>query len=259
MPQWRKLWTKTTESLDLNDMPDDFHRLLWLMLPLIVCREGRGIDNPAWIKAKAMPLRMDVRPEQVEAAMAWYAGRGMLKRYEVDGRPFFALGNWHKYQGNTEREAGSDYPGPDEGQVATNSRPTQDLLTTSVRSDADADADTETTKGADAPTSYNDWLKAIRSPKSVGETNGIGVLVQMGQSLYPNFPKDKHVYGRVAGLTKKAGSQSKLAQVFWDNASKPLAAPLDYLTKVVDGAGGRGAPAEPVARKMKTVTAGGGA
>lgn len=34
MPQWRKLHTKSLDSLDINDMPDDFCRVLWLMLPL---------------------------------------------------------------------------------------------------------------------------------------------------------------------------------------------------------------------------------
>ena len=153
MPQWRKLWVKSTESLDLNDMPDDFHRLLWLMLPLIACREGRGMDNPSWIKAKAMPVRQDVRPEQVEQAMCWFAERRMLTRYEVGGRFYFQIHNWHRYQGKTDKEAATDYPERPscEGDatldmpVQTNSGPTPDLLQTNSTSDADADADAEDT------------------------------------------------------------------------------------------------------------------
>ena len=34
MPRYRKLHTKTLESLDINDMPDDFCRLFWTLLPL---------------------------------------------------------------------------------------------------------------------------------------------------------------------------------------------------------------------------------
>ena len=157
MPQWRKLWTKTTESLDINDMPDDFHRLLWVMLPLITCREGRGLDNPAWIKAKAMPLRADITFADVARAMNWYAQHGMIARYEVGARQYFAICNWHKYQGETAREAVSDYPDPPDDYCETSSRTTHDLLTTSVCSDADADADAEEmhmqNNGADAPAS----------------------------------------------------------------------------------------------------------
>lgn len=128
MPQWRKLWTKTTESLDINDMPDDFHRYLWLMLPLITCREGRGIDNPDWIKAKALPLRSDVSSNHVAKAMDWYCKHGMLVRYEADGRRYFAIQNWGKYQGDTTREAPSNYPEPPTEQLTTNSRPTPELV-----------------------------------------------------------------------------------------------------------------------------------
>ena len=162
MPLWRKAWIKTTESLDINDMPDDFHRLLWLMLPLICCREGRGMDNPAWIKAKAMPLRMDVGPKQVETAVSWYAVRQMLTRYEVNGRRYFQLHNWHKYQGATDREAASDYPAPPSCEadassitpVATSSRPTPDLLTNNASTDVDVDVDVEEKKLASASADY---------------------------------------------------------------------------------------------------------
>ena len=109
MPQWRKFWVKSTESMDINDMPDDTTRLLWVMLPLGLDSEGRGVDNPAWVKAKIMPLRMDVTLEMVETAMSWYADRGMITRYDVSGRKYFVVGSWHDYQ-STSKEAPSQYP-----------------------------------------------------------------------------------------------------------------------------------------------------
>lgn len=42
MPKYRKLWIKTVESHDINEMPDDFTRLLWVLLPLGLDSEGRG-------------------------------------------------------------------------------------------------------------------------------------------------------------------------------------------------------------------------
>ena len=119
MPLYRKLVLKTTESLTVNEMPDDFHRFLWLMLPLIVCRNGRGLDNSAWVKAKALPLRMDVTPDDVQRAMDWYAEHGIITRYIVNGYGYFFITNWVKYQGNTEKEAESIYPDPADGQVLT--------------------------------------------------------------------------------------------------------------------------------------------
>ena len=149
MPTWRKLHTKATESLDINDMPDDFHRLLWVMLPLGLDREGRGMDNPAWVKAKIMPLRTDVTPEMVEVALTWYAEHGMIERYQVAGRPYFWVPTFAQYQGNTQREAESEYPAPpDQGE--SRARLTHDQLVTKSSSDADADADADAEAEAEA-------------------------------------------------------------------------------------------------------------
>ena len=83
------------------------------------------------------------------------------------------------------------------------------------------------------PSSFDDWLRAIADPKSLEEVNNVAVLVRMGQHLYTNFPADGSIYPRVGKLARVAGSASKLARILWDNASKPLAIPLDYLTAVV--------------------------
>ena len=144
MPQYRKLYLKTTESLDINEMPDDFTRLLWLLLPLITCREGRGMDNPAWVKSKAMPLREDVTQEEVEKALHWYARRGMIVQYKVGGRKYFEIVNWARYQGDTQREAESNYPGQDQADSDIDSRPTPDKLLTNSCSDTNTNTDTDT-------------------------------------------------------------------------------------------------------------------
>lgn len=139
MPKYRKFYTKTVESLDINDMPDDFTRLLWVMLPLGLCAEGRGVDNPSWVKSKIFPLRLDVTFEMIEDALAWYTERGMVQRYEVEGRHYFCIPTWHRYQGNTERESETNYPPPPDEPVPESGQ-THDKLTTSSRSDAQVDA-----------------------------------------------------------------------------------------------------------------------
>jgi len=137
MPRYRKLYTKTLESLDVNDMPDDFTRLFWVLLPLILCREGRGLNNAAWLRAKLFPLREDISQEQVGQAFAWCVERGMIVSYEVEGRAYFYLPSFHTYQGNTLKEAESDYPAPPDS-VQTNSEPTPELVKSKSGTDADA-------------------------------------------------------------------------------------------------------------------------
>lgn len=161
MPQWRKLHVKAVESRDINDMPDDFTRLLWLLMPLGVDREGRGIDDSSWVRSKMMPMRRDVTFEMIEAALAWFSERGMISRYEVDGARYFCIPTFAEYQGKTDREAASKIPAPvlrktkkGLALVTNNSRPTQELVTSKSGLDAEVDAEVEERKknnGAEVP------------------------------------------------------------------------------------------------------------
>ena len=112
MPKYRKLPVTVIDSLDVAEMPDDFTRLTWLLLPLVVCREGRAFDLPQWLMSKLYPARTDVDADMVAAALDWFAGRDMIRRYTVNGRAYFYMTNWTKHQGDTRKEAESPYPAP---------------------------------------------------------------------------------------------------------------------------------------------------
>jgi hypothetical protein len=77
----------------------------------------------------------------VSNAMAWYSERDMIRYYSSNGRAYFYVVNWQKYQGDCSREKESEIPCP----VQTNSRPTHDLLTEQSCLDSDSDVDTTTT------------------------------------------------------------------------------------------------------------------
>ena len=124
MPKYRKIWTKTLDSFDFNEMPDDFCRVVWLLLPLILDSEGRGIDLPAWISSRMFPLRR-VDEAKITEALDFFESRKMIVRYEVDGRSYFYCTNWTAYQSGTEKEAASVLPSPQD-QVKTGSRPGQE-------------------------------------------------------------------------------------------------------------------------------------
>lgn len=182
MPQWRKLHVKARESFDINDMPDDFTRLLWVMLPLGLCREGRGIDNASWIKSQIMPLRNDVTPDAIESAMEWYESRGMIERYTVAGRPYFWVPSFGKYQGNTSKEAASEYPPPpsdaEQEPVQTNSGPTPELVWSKSGTDVDTEADTESdTEAAGGATATADNAFGLYH-RYVGVMNG-GIAAEL--------------------------------------------------------------------------------
>lgn len=126
MPKYRQLHVKILESFDFNELPDDFTRLFWIQLMLIVDSQGRGIDNPGWIRSKMFPLRPYVREDTIQGAMESLAGEEMIKRYTVDGRQYFRIVNFHQYQSGTKKEAPSNLPAdPDELQSNSGATPEQ--------------------------------------------------------------------------------------------------------------------------------------
>lgn len=141
MPKYRQLHTKIVDSFDFAEMPNDFIRLFWLLLIVIVDSEGRGIDNPAWIRSRMFPLRPDIDIEEIEAAMEWLAKRQMIRRYQVDGRRYFDLPTFHTYQSGTDKEARSTLPAcPDLLQSNSGVAP-EEVCVNTIQYNAEADAE----------------------------------------------------------------------------------------------------------------------
>jgi len=228
-------------------MPDDFTRLLWVLLPLHLDRDGRSLDNASLVKAGTMPLREDVTTEMIGCALNWFADHGMIERYQAEGRSYFWAPTFARYQGNTRKEAQSDYPPPPD-LLQTYSGPTPDLVQTysSTDSDSDSDSDSEAeeeTRGASAPSQFADWLKRLGA-----ESNRAAVIMDMHTVLYPN--NELPEFGRIGAAAKQIGGWSRLAQLMWEHSTRPpVGRVLDFLTKVAknnarnDANGARASPA----------------
>ncbi len=155
MPQYRKLHTKVTYSLDFNDMPDDFTRLLWVLLPCGLSCEGTCLAHPGYIRSKIFPLRSDVTDQMINDALAWFADHDMIRFYRVAKRDYLWMVNFARYQGKTKKEAKSDFPpvpdavknGSGVGLELVQSKSSTD---TNTDTDANADTDADTDTDADA-------------------------------------------------------------------------------------------------------------
>jgi len=135
MPKYRQLHTKIIDSFDFNDIPDDFTRVVWLLLTIILDSEGRGIDNMAWVRSKMFPLRTDVTTDQLENSFTWLADKKMIIRYQVDCKKYFYIPTFKTYQSGTSKEAPSNLPCPPElVKSSSGANPPQ------CNADADADA-----------------------------------------------------------------------------------------------------------------------
>jgi hypothetical protein len=114
MPKYRQLHTKIIDSFDFTAMPNDFTRVMWLLMIVIVDSKGRGIDNMAWVRSKMFPLRDNVTLDELEQTMTWLATREMIIRYKVQDRSYFSIIKFLDYQTGTEKEAPSVLPPPPE-------------------------------------------------------------------------------------------------------------------------------------------------
>jgi len=146
MPKFRSIHTKITQSFDFNEMPDDFTRLLWVLLPLGLDCEGRGIYNASWIKSKIFPLREDVTQVQITSGMEWFAARGMVNIYDVDNRQYFWVIKFQEYQRGFEKEAPSLLPAP----FDTYSIPTPELVKSNSPLNTYTESNAQSESNADA-------------------------------------------------------------------------------------------------------------
>lgn len=107
---WRKLHSKILDSKDFNGLPTDFDRLVWVLIPLVLDREGRGIDDSVWLKSRLFPMRRDVTYEQIESSMTEFEHKGMIERYKVSEECYFCVPTFTKYQTIHPRETASTIP-----------------------------------------------------------------------------------------------------------------------------------------------------
>lgn len=93
----RSVHPKICESEDLVDLPAEMERT-YVRLWTHCDDEGRAKDNPLLIKAAIFPLHEDMTAAVVDAHLAELARRGLIQRYEVDGKRYLAVVKWAEYQ-----------------------------------------------------------------------------------------------------------------------------------------------------------------
>jgi hypothetical protein len=97
------------ESEDVSVLPLRA-RLTWIGLWTQCDDHGRTKDNARLIKARIWPLD-DVTLRDVEDDLITLAAEGRIVRYEVDGKRYLAIVNWHHHQ-TINRPSPSNIPPP---------------------------------------------------------------------------------------------------------------------------------------------------
>ena len=183
MPKYRQLHTKVIDSFDFNEMPDDFTRVVWLLLTLILDSEGRGIDNPSWIKSKMFPLRTDIDNQKIEESFNWFSKHKMIVRYSKDKHNYFYIPTFKLYQSGTQKEALSVLPAPDKLKTYSGEEKEEVGAAASASESASESAlESESEFKEVTPTSPSDWIPKISQTQLLVE--------KIAMILPPQIPGD---------------------------------------------------------------------
>ena len=97
---------------DTLNMLSDFEERFWWRLTVNCDDFGRCDARPAILKSKLFPLADGKTHKDMSKALSRLASVGLVKVYEVDGRPFLQVVKWDKHQ--RIRAKRSKYPSPDD-------------------------------------------------------------------------------------------------------------------------------------------------
>ena len=170
MPKYRQLHTKIIDSFDFNEMPDDFTRVVWMLLILILDSEGRGIDNMDWIKSKMFPLRQDVTTRKLAQVFIWLESHEMIHRYSVNDRDYFYISTFKDYQSGTQKEAKSLLPSPPEKLQRSSREVQEQVCVAESESESESESMAETNKNAPTP-AYQ-----FSIPKIIADATGLSAF-----------------------------------------------------------------------------------
>ena len=251
---WIKLYHEILDDPKMGRLPDKLWRRT-IELFLIAGDIHLGGDLPA---VGDMAWRLRLTEDELSLDLEQLERAGIISK-DTDT---YTVTNFSKRQdkvSNADRQ--SRYRGRkrtellsgDDNETIKSQDSNDDVTTRNADTDTDTDKKDKEQGANNAPVNFSEWLIALDAPKSIGEKNGIAVLLRMGQALYTNFPKaDKSIYGRIGKMSKKSGTPASLAKVLWDYSSTPMAIPLDYLTKVINSPG-KYKPNQPVPQQAKAV------
>lgn len=112
MPRIRSVHPEICEDITLAEVSAYAERTfvrLWTHLD----DEGRGVDEPKLLKARLYPLHDSMTVERVEKDLAELEAKGLLQRYEVDGKRYLSAKPqaWHQWQ-KPQRRKPSKLPAP---------------------------------------------------------------------------------------------------------------------------------------------------
>lgn len=108
MASKRSIPTTLFASPDFFELSSDATRLILIGIILDADDEGRGSAH-----SRLLARKLDKQEAQIEGALIELEEHGILQCYQVQGRHYYVLSHWYKYQ-SLSKPTPSHYPAPQE-------------------------------------------------------------------------------------------------------------------------------------------------
>ena len=115
MPRIRSIHPDACDSEKLSSLSDSAERTFFRLLTH-TDDEGRGEDRPKLLAAKLYPLHDDKDAGTVDADLDELQSIGLVVRYEVGGKRFYAIPTFTDWQ-NPRHPTASKLPGPEDADM----------------------------------------------------------------------------------------------------------------------------------------------
>ena len=174
-----------------------FARLVWIGLFSNADDAGRGKGNSAYIKSQIFAYDDKLTVKEIDNALAEIEKIMSVRFYEVDGKRYYQLENWHKFQ-TINRPTPSQIPEENKG-CDEHSLNTHGVITEQSQTNQ---------------TQVNDGSlpkKEIEKEQEIKENSLTGVKESEDTSLSPRSPK--HKYGAYKNVLLTADEYDKLVQM----------------------------------------------
>lgn len=146
------------------------HRLIYIGLWSYVDDNGVGRDNAKLIAADLFPLEDSPPVKRIHGALSEYSRRKMITRYEVDGKQYLHVSNFHRHQ-KINRPSEGRYPPPTRGDAVIHDELTEDSVSTQARRPLGEGEKgrSNTSSSADADALFDEFWSAY--PRKVSKKN----------------------------------------------------------------------------------------
>lgn len=118
------------DSERFSSLTDARHQVAYVLIVSWACPEGRFIADPVTMNGKLF-TRLGWTPDLVKTALKELHKVGLIRLYNVDGKPYGVVEKFHQHNkierkadGSPKREAASKLPAPPAEELRSNSAPT---------------------------------------------------------------------------------------------------------------------------------------